>query len=304
MREEKHIIEKHVIQDLPVPHRLSDYITGLFPQYPSRKGIKKAIKRGEVLLNGEVGKTGDWVKTGDEICLIRDHRNPPAPLELPLEIVYQDEHLAVIIKPAGLPVHGPQHHTLANALVWNLPPSGLPDALPWAHPVHRLDAPTSGLLLVARTRSAENHLRQAFSERKVEKTYRAVVMGKPKEKGEFDTSLDGKPAQTSFCRLQTVPSRKNGHISLLELHPHTGRTHQLRRHLAGAGYAILGDKKYSPEGMLFRGEGLFLCATGLRFQHPHSGRWLELSIPEPPKFSKRLQREKRMWHRFTSGELE
>ncbi len=284
------LLSAHDVPPSVTPTRLSDYAVGRFEAIPSRKGVKKAIKRGAIRVNGEAATTGYWVQPGDRIELY-EVESPPRALELLLEVVWEDDDLAVVIKPAGLTVSGNQYRTLENALVYNLQPSSLPDARPWPRPVHRLDALTSGLVLTAKTASAEIALRRQFAERQVGKTYQAVVAGDLPDAGRIEAPLDGKAAVTDYRVLACAYSQRNGRLCRVALHPVTGRTHQLRRHLAGRGNPILGDKLYGEPGNVLKGKGLFLAAVGLDFIHPRSGERIEVKISPPRKFIRYLDRQ-------------
>lgn len=284
------IINTHVVPKAAPKQRLSDYLIGIFEQLPSRKSVKKAIKRGEVLLDGETGHTGDWVSPGQKIDLLEPAVNARL-YEMKIPVVYEDDHLALLNKPGGLPTSGNQFRNLENTLPYNLKPSPEPDAYRLPRAVHRLDSATCGLVLVAKTAKARMELGRQFEKRKVEKTYQAVVIGEIAEEGEFRSEVDEKPALTRFKRVQTAPSLRFGHLSLVDLYPETGRTHQLRIHLSEAGFPILGDKLYGKEGLFFRGKGLFLCSAQLSFAHPSSKERRTFTIDPPAKFQKKLDRE-------------
>lgn len=294
------ILSKHIVPEHSSRQRLSDYCCGIFAALPSRKSVKKAIRAGRLLLNGKQGNTGDWVKPGMQIDLLAPEKTRPD-YELRLEVIHEDQHIALINKPAGIPVSGNQFRTIANTLPFNLKPSSAPDALAAPFPVHRLDSPTSGLLLIAKTGSAHQHLGQAFEQNKIKKIYQAIVTGKPPESGTIELPIEGKPAYTRYELLQSVPSLKNEQLSLLRLFPSTGRTHQIRIHLAQIGHPIMGDKLYGEPGKIYQGKGLFLCATGLQFSHPKSAELLPFVINPPNKFPLLLQREQRMWERYQLG---
>ncbi|NBC06847.1 MAG: RluA family pseudouridine synthase [Bacteroidetes bacterium] len=286
------LLESHTVPPGTAPTRLSDYLAGKLAAIPSRKGVKKAIKRGAVQVEGKVATTAHWVKPGERITLYDLQPTPPKPFPLDIPIIYEDDYFAVVDKPAGLPVSGNQYRTLVNALVGQAAPSPLPDALPWAMPVHRLDAPTSGLVAVAKCRSAQLALGQAFEAREVKKTYLALVGGATPAQGQIEEPLDGKPACTRFEKIEAQPSRYCGTITLLRLYPHTGRTHQLRRHLAGEGFPILGDRLYTPEGQpLLRKKGLMLCAVKLELPHPKDGKTIEVETAPPSKFARLMERQ-------------
>jgi 23S rRNA pseudouridine1911/1915/1917 synthase len=211
--------------------------------------------------------------------------------EMKIPVVYEDDHLAILNKPGGIPTSGNQFRNLENTLPYNLKPSPEPDAYRLPRAVHRLDSATCGLVVVAKTARARMELGRQFEERKVEKKYQAVVIGEIAAEGEFRSEIDGKQAFTRFRRVQVSPSLRFGHLSLVDLFPETGRTHQLRIHLSGTGFPVLGDKLYGEEGLIFRGKGLFLCSVQLDFFHPVSKEKLVLKISPPAKFHKMLERE-------------
>jgi 23S rRNA pseudouridine1911/1915/1917 synthase len=272
----------------------------LFEQIPSRNSAKKAIKAGLLLINGTAGQTGSWIAPGQRIELFKQKRTPPKAYGLPLQIIYEDAYLAVINKPAGVPTSGNQFKTIQNALLANISPSEKKNALDWPLPVHRLDSATSGLLLVAKTIDARVALGSAFESKEIQKTYRAVVMGETPQEGIIDFPIEGQPAVSHYRLIRSVPSLQNRKLSLLELSPQTGRTHQLRIHTAKAGFPILGDTLYAGENTL-KGKGLFLCAVSLRLTHPVTNKPLLLSIEEPKKFGRRMEIEQQMWERYNEA---
>lgn len=218
---------------------------------------------------------------------------------LKLSIIFQDDDLAVIIKPAGINVSGNQFKTVQNALPHNLTPSPKNDKLPYPLPVHRLDNQTSGLLLIAKTKTARIKLGRDFENKSITKKYHAILIGKLVGSGQISTTIATKKSLSLYHSLRTVPSLKNRWLTLIELTPITGRTHQLRIHCAQKGYPILGDKLYGNEGMILRKKGLFLAATSLKFNHPISNEPLTFEIPLPHKFIKRLENEKRRFNNNT-----
>ena len=262
--------------------------------------LKKSITRGEILVHGEKAKTGTWVKPGQKIEWIDLERNAPKEYHLNFDIPYQDEHFAIVNKPGGIPVSGNQFKTMTNALVDKMKPSNEPDALQWAKPVHRLDAATCGLLMVAKTAKALMLLGQMLERKEIEKKYCAVVKGEVPDEGEINSLIEDKRAHTEYRNVYTVPSMRNGALSFVDLYPKTGRTHQLRIHMAELGHPIMGDIVYDREEEVFKGKGLFLCAVGLRFKHPITEEDLTITIDEPSKFDALMNREEKRFLKFNA----
>jgi len=258
----------------------------------SRKGIKKAIKSGQIKLNGQVAESGRWIRQGNIVELFEAEISKHKVFPLKLNVLFEDNDIAIIHKPAGFEVSGNKFKTIQNALSHNLKPSAKAGLLSRPLAVHRLDYSTSGLLLCAKTHSAAAGLGKQFAEKKVFKTYYAIVNGLTKSHGEISQDVDGKKAKTTYSTIKTIPSPVAGNISLVELHPATGRRHQLRVHLSGIGHSIVGDKLYNNDGSpLLKGKGMFLCASSLSFSHPVNGRKIEISLPLPHKFISLMERE-------------
>lgn len=296
------VIESHIVPENIKNERLQDYAVDVIQGITSRQGVKKAIKRGQIRVNGKTASTGLWIKSGQRIELV-DLELPPSKIyELRLEIVYEDDHMAIINKPGGISVSGNQFKTVVNALPFNLRPSLQENALPVFRPVHRIDNPTCGLLLIAKTASASAHLGKQFEERTIQKRYRAVVIGKLPEKGTIDMPVDDKEAVSTYQLAHRVHSNRNQYLSMVDLFPHTGRTHQLRIHMASIGMPILGDKLYGAEGEIMRGKGLFLCAAGLQFTHPFTNEKMEISIDPPYKFGRFMEMEEKRWRKYHEEE--
>jgi len=293
------ILEQHTVPPDLQKIRLLDYALLIFKTIPSRSGMKKVIKSGSILVNGQPGHASNWVLEGQHITLVDLENKPPKPLHIKLEIIFEDEHLAIINKPAGIEISGNKYYTIQNALLTNIALSKEPDALKWARPVHRLDMPTSGLLLVAKTAEALMNLGQQFEKRKVQKKYMSIVAGKLSGSGEINTSISNQKAQTQYNVISNCHSLKTQWLSLVELIPHTGRTHQLRIHMANHGYPIVGDRLYG-NGPLLKGKGLFLASVTISFTHPQSNKPLEFSISQPNKFDSLLEREERRWKQFNN----
>lgn len=286
------IIESHIVPEGVEKVRLSDYGRGIFKLLPSRKGFKKAILRGDILVNGVVAETGHWVRSGEEVSLQSTSKRSLKVLEKSVPVVYEDGHLAIINKPGGLVVSGNSFQTLVHALPFNLKESAEEDRLPIFYPVHRIDAPTCGLVMIAKTKRAQLKLGQMFEEKEIEKTYRAVVHGKlEQDTGVLNFSIEGKESVSYFDCVRRSKSKRFEYLSIVDLKPKTGRTHQLRIHMSKMGHPILGDKLYGVSGNILHAKGLFLCASRLQFKHPISAQDLDIGINTPNKFDYYVNRE-------------
>ena len=291
------ILERHTVNGVHDQQRFIDYCIGIFPAFSTRNSVKKALKRGALILNGQPASTGVWVRNGDQIdCIDLQHQLPKA-YPIDIEVVYEDEYFVVVNKPSGIVVSGNLHRTVENAMVHRVKQSSQADALKWAKPVHRLDAATSGLLILAKTGESHRRLSKLFEEKLIQKKYRSIVQGKV-ESQKINETVDGKDAVSVLHSLRTEASLQNDFLTLIELHPKTGRKHQLRKHCLSIGAPIVGDKRYGEEGNVMRHKGLFLAAVYLKFQHPFEARVVEISIPQPPKFNALLDRESRRWKKF------
>ncbi|MEM6724317.1 MAG: RluA family pseudouridine synthase [Bacteroidota bacterium] len=286
------ILETHTVEPLESPVRLSDYVGGKFTRIPSRKGMKKAIKKGLVQINGAPADTSRFLHGGEQLTLLADETVQQKPIfELSLPVLLEDDHLALVNKPAGLLVSGNAFRTVENALPFNLQVSSAVDALPRPLPVHRLDFPTTGVLLVAKTRSALTALKQQFEARTVRKVYLAITTGEMTRQGRIDEPIDDKPAVSKYEVLQSVPSPRFEQLNLVRLHPITGRRHQLRKHLAHLGHPILGDADYGLEGQILKGKGLFLHAYQLTFEHPETGKKMTIKAELGKKYNRHFFKE-------------
>lgn len=288
----------HKVSSYNVQIRLSDYGPGIFPALSTKSAFKKAIKKGEILVDGQSGTTGHIVKPGEEITWNPLEQKPVKLYHIDLEVIYEDEYMAVVNKPAGVVVSGNQFRTLENALPLHLGSSPQTDTLAAPKAIHRLDSPTSGLIIIARTAAARVKLSRLMEQKEIRKTYQAVVIGETQESWKSETPVDEKPATTLFRKIRTVPSLRSGTLTLVEAKPLTGRTHQIRKHLSEIGTPILGDKMYGKEGLIMKGKGLFLCATKVEFPHPFSGEKISVEIDPPHKFEQFMQGEKRRWAKY------
>jgi len=279
-------IESHIVVDLQEKVRISDYARGIFRTIPSRKGMKKAIDKGWVRINEKTASTGDYLFGGETIELSFEETIERPVIELKVEALFEDQFLAVVNKPAGIEVSGNRKWTLENALSFNLKSSSELDVLKYPEPIHRLDYPTSGALLIGKTNTAVIELNRMFAEREIAKTYMAITIGKMPDSGIVDSEIDEKASESEFKLLQTVTSERFGYLNLVELSPKTGRRHQLRKHMAEIENPILGDREYGTEGLILSGKGLYLHSVSLSFIHPFTKEKLTVEAPLPKKFVK------------------
>lgn len=278
--------------------RIDKILAQRLPDF-SREQVQKIIKEGGVQINGKLVKPSLKPEAGDTLTITLPEPKPSdaVPAQpLPLEILYEDDYLAVINKPAGLVVHpaqGNEENTLVNALIarWEqLKTFSEPER---AGIVHRLDKDTSGVLVVAMSEAVRYQLMSQFKERTIQKIYRALVDGRPRtESGRIELALArdpnqpkrmavsymGKPAITEFRTLEKFEEH-----TFLELDLKTGRTHQLRVHLAFIGCPIVGDRVYGLKQPSIELNRVFLHAKSIRFRHPISGAemFFETDLPEP-----------------------
>ncbi len=272
------------MQETPI--RLQEYGVGIFETLSTKSALKKALKKELITVNGKIGTTATYISGGEVIELSQStlptkHRK----LILELEVVFEDEFLAVVNKPAGMLTSGNSFKTVANALTQNLKTSNQPDATV-PQPIHRLDYPTTGLLLIGKTKGSIVALNRLFESKGVDKTYYAVTIGKMEPKGKIEMPVDNKQSVSEYEVLQSVGSERFEYLNLVKLNPKTGRRHQLRNHLASIGNPILGDADYGIPGLILKGKGLYLHASSLEFVHPFTEEIIHIRNELPKKFGK------------------
>ncbi|MBP2619840.1 RluA family pseudouridine synthase [Streptococcus panodentis] len=270
----------------------------------SRNLANEQIKNGQILVNGQTKKAKYAVKEGD---VIRYELPEPEVVEyqaedLPLDIVYQDEDVAVVNKAQGMVVHPSAGHTsgtLVNALLCHIKDLSAINGVLRPGIVHRIDKDTSGLLMIAKNDRAHLALAEELKDKKSLRKYWAIVHGNlPNDRGVIEAPIGrsdkdrkkqavtakGKPALTRFQVLERF-----GDYSLVELQLETGRTHQIRVHMAYIGHPVAGDPVYGPRKTL-KGHGQFLHARTLGFTHPRTGEVLEFTAEAPAIFQETLEK--------------
>lgn len=258
----------------------------------SRSAVKKAIYKNRLFLNDQPAQLKDMATAGDVIRLQRMVRRQTTKPVKSIPVIYEDDDLLVVNKPGGMAVNGLRNKTVENAVADRIGNNPNADALTRPISVHRIDVPTRGLVVLAKTKSALIKLSRAFQHRHVKKEYVALVHGEMPKTGTIVSPIEEKRSVTEYQLIKSVPSRVFGHLSLVRVFPVTGRTHQIRIHMQTRGHLVVGDKMYAGKQKTILGKGLFLCARAIEFKHPVSGDLVSLEIPVPKKFLRVLEREK------------
>ena len=286
MQDEVHKIESFIIPLLPERVRISDFYAAEYFQYvPSRKAMKKAIIAGYVKIDGKVARTADYVQGGEHLEVYEKRQQiKRKAIDIEIEVLWEDDYLAVVNKPAGIEVSGNKRWTLENAVVGKLKSSTQPDALDYAQAIHRLDYPTTGIVLFGKTQKAVIRLNQLFEEKQVAKIYYAITVDQMPASGEINEPIDNKAAHSTFEVVESLVSEKFNYLNLVKLQPSTGRRHQLRKHLLSIGNPIFGDADYTKPGFEHKGRGLHLHAQSIKFIHPFTQEEMEFTAPFSKKF--------------------
>tara|TARA_B110000091_G_scaffold209576_1_gene250985 strand:+ start:377 stop:1240 length:864 start_codon:yes stop_codon:yes gene_type:complete len=278
--------ETHIVPKLKNPIRFQEYAVGVFKTIPTKSGIKKVIKKKLIFIDNCVATTAQFILGGEKITLFQSEKPSDFKrLTFDLEVVFEDDHLAIVNKPAGILISGNKFKTIDNALQQNLQKSTQLDAVR-PRPAHRLDYPTTGLLLIGKTSKCILSLNKLFENKEILKTYYAITIGKMEASGSINVLIDEKIATTDYVVLENVKSDRFAFLNLVKLSPKTGRRHQLRKHLTALGNPILGDKEYGKEGFILKGKGLYLHAGILEFTHPFTKQKMSIEKELPNKFIK------------------
>lgn len=285
--------------------RIDKYLTDCLPDF-SRSFLQKLLKEGEVFVNGKTVKANYKIITGDEIIFsIPDNREPDILAEdLAIEILYEDKDVILVNKPKGMVVHPSNGHysgTLVNFLMYHCKDdlSGINGIL---RPgiVHRIDMDTTGVLIVCKNDKAHQAIAGQLKEHSINRRYRAIVHGVIREdEGRIETMIgrhptdrkkmstqckNGKEAITNFRVLQRFSN-----YTYIECRLETGRTHQIRVHMASIGHPLLGDTTYGNIKTKYNLQGQCLHAMILGFIHPSTGEYMEIQAPLPDYFQKLLK---------------
>lgn len=281
--------------------RLDNYLADAMEM--SRSQIKKAVDEGRVTVNGKEEKAGYKLQAEDEIAFEEEAPYILEAKHVPFRVLYEDEHLACIDKPYGLVVHpgaGREEETLVHGLLdrFDHLAQGSDPLRPGI--VHRLDKDTSGVMVVAKTDEAYEGLVEAFQGRRVEKTYYAVCRGVIRQKGMIDTPIGRDPRNRIRMAAGVYPSKE----ALTEYEPllafrdstlirvalHTGRTHQIRVHMASVGHGLLGDPLYGAKND--REKALLLHSYRLAFTHPVTGEAIVAISKLPERMLAYIRKER------------
>jgi 23S rRNA pseudouridine1911/1915/1917 synthase len=316
------------VNDDHAGRRLDQFLVSQLPDI-SRARIQELIEQNKILVNGGAAKPSLRLRGGEQIEVLGEASRPPLranPQDIPLDIVYEDADIAVVDKPAGMMVHTGagstdnerNRGTLVNALLFHFKTLSRVGGDLRPGIVHRLDKETSGLMVVAKNDIAHRKLAAQFSSRRVKKTYVALVhRWVENDRGTISSAISrdlvrrtrmttrrsgGRDAITHY-EVQRRISSPYGKFTLLRLHIETGRTHQIRVHMASLGHPVVGDTAYGAPAQIPRGAQSslsvpalslprnFLHAAELQFHHPRTGEPLVFSrpLPEPlPQFLERL----------------
>ncbi len=271
----------------------------------SRTEVQRLIKEAQVLVNGAEARPSYRLETGDIVRVTLPHRPGDAirPQDIPLEVLYEDADLVAVNKPSGMvvhPAHGSREDTLVNAALWHWPEMAAVGGPDRAGVVHRLDKETSGVILLARTPEALAALQAQFKARTIIKQYLALVeripasragvieapIGRdPRQRKRMAVIHEGRPSLTRYDVIEVFDEH-----ALLTVEPKTGRTHQIRVHLAWLGHPVVGDRVYGFRRQRLTIRRMFLHAAALAVISPSTGECLRFDAPLPSDLAEVLDR--------------
>lgn len=280
--------------------RIDKFLVYAIEENFSRSYIQKLFKNGMITVNGNPARQNHKVKTDEAITIEIPEPEPldMTPENIPLDILFQDEYIAVINKQPGLVVHpgaGNWKGTLVNALLYHIKDLSGIGGTERPGIVHRLDKDTAGIMLIAKNDIAHKSLVEQFASRTIIKKYKAVVTGKPNREHEIlsmplarhkkythkmTVTEGGKEAVTEYT-IEKIWNTSAGLFSMLDIRIHTGRTHQIRVHLSASALPIVGDPIYSKKWDRYNVPHLLLCSSSIEFRHPLSGETMKFSAPLP-----------------------
>lgn len=308
MAKNKKASEQTIKISLDGEGRLDRFLVQRYPDW-SRTALQKLINKRFVTVDGHPVSPHHHLRAGQVVVITWPKQEaspaPAAPVKIPFPVLFEDDAILVVNKPAGLVVHPAAGHTDGNTLVEILRPKFRQG--PWpeesrAGLVHRLDRDTSGVIILAKTPPAHAKLSKQFANRVTQKTYVALVRGAmPVDEGTIESHLARHPGKRQRFAVSSdrgrwastkfiVKERFGKEATLVELHPITGRTHQIRVHLASYGHPILGDHVYGVKEKGFESISRHLLhAARLRIRHPETDEPLDLSAPLPDDFQSALK---------------
>jgi 23S rRNA pseudouridine1911/1915/1917 synthase len=286
----------------PAPSiRLDKYLTQVLPEF-SRAHLQRLIRQGQILVNGRIAKASQKLSKSDRITVeLPSVPGRPLAEPIPLAVIYEDEDVLVIDKPAGLTVHpAPGHpsHTLVNAILAYCPGLTMSNELMRPGIVHRLDKDTSGLIVIAKNDFAREYLVAEFKSRNVTKGYLVLVKGRlSPEQGMIEASIGRDPYRRQKMAIVEAGKQAStqyqvrkylGNYTLVEVAPQTGRTHQIRVHLSAIDYPVVGDTIYGTKSALLHRQ--FIHAYRLGFRLPSTRQYREFTSPLPTDLQQVLGR--------------
>ena len=292
-----------IIDETDAGTRIDRYLTGQLEDI-SRSHIQKLLERGEIRVNNQQIKPNYKLKAGDEVIIIADTAPQPVdivPQDIPLDIIYEDDDLLIINKPKGMVVHPAAGHwdgTLVNAIMFHCGDrlSGINGEL---RPgiVHRIDKDTTGSLVVCKNDQAHIAIAEQIAVHSIRRVYEGIIHGSlPQQSGTVDAPIGRDPKNRKRMAVEKVHGKQAithytvlksfANYSYVRFELETGRTHQIRVHMAHLGHPLLGDEVYGPKKCPFKLQGQTLHAKVIGLVHPSTGEYVEWEAPLPEYFTR------------------